>query len=92
MDVVEFIINMKRDDGQNFGTTPILESEPIDIPNAEPCRVNHGLPAYKARLRSLQKAKRDAEERNRKETEKENREREKAILEEYNKDEHCRIS
>lgn len=27
------------------GTTPILESEPIEIPNAKQCRVNHGLVA-----------------------------------------------
>lgn len=28
---------------QYYGTTPILESEPIEIPNAKQCRVNHGL-------------------------------------------------
>ena len=26
-----------------LGTTPILESEPVNIPNAKKCRVNHGL-------------------------------------------------
>ena len=26
-----------------LGTTPILESEPANIPNAKKCRVNHGL-------------------------------------------------
>lgn len=30
---------------QYFGTTAILESEPIDIPNARQCRINHGLVA-----------------------------------------------
>lgn len=93
---------MKKDD-QYFGTTAILESEPVSIPNAKKCRFNHGLvmavpseditfrvfkvPAYKARLKSLQKRKREIEERNRKETEKRNRESEKAVLENYNKNE-----
>ena len=27
----------------NLGTTPILESDLIDIPNVSQCRVNHGL-------------------------------------------------
>ena len=40
-DVVEIIMDMKKD--QYFGTTPILESKPIEIPNARQCRVNHGL-------------------------------------------------
>ena len=80
VDVIKFIMNMNEQ--QYFGTTPILESEPIDIPNAKKCRVNHGLPAYKSRLKSLQMQK-----RNRKETEKENRGLEKAILENYNKNE-----
>ena len=26
-----------------LGTTPILESEPVNIPNAKKCRANHGL-------------------------------------------------
>ena len=26
-----------------LGTIPILESEPVNIPNAKKCRVNHGL-------------------------------------------------
>ena len=26
-----------------LGTIPILESEPINIPNAKKCRANHGL-------------------------------------------------
>ena len=30
---------------QYCGTKPILESEPIDIPNAMKCRENHGLGA-----------------------------------------------
>ena len=30
---------------QYCGTKPILESEPINIPNAKKCRVNHGLVA-----------------------------------------------
>lgn len=42
-DVVEIIMAIKQD--QYLGTKPILESEPIDIPNAKQCRVNHGLPA-----------------------------------------------
>ena len=74
-------------------TTVILESEPINIPNVKKCRANHGLvtavpcedmtfgvfrkPTYKARIKSF--------ERKRKELEKINREREKAILEEYNR-------
>ena len=41
--------------------------------------------AYKARLKSLQKQKREIEERNKKESERRNREREKAILEKYKK-------
>lgn len=61
---------MKKDDDQYSETTPILESEPIDIPDVERCRVNHGLPAYKARLKSLQMQRREIEERDRKETEK----------------------
>ena len=28
---------------QYLGTTPILESEPIEIPNTRQCRINHGL-------------------------------------------------
>ena len=28
---------------QYCGTKPILESEPINIPDAKKCRVNHGL-------------------------------------------------
>ena len=28
---------------QYFGTTVILESEPIDIPNTRQCQINHGL-------------------------------------------------
>ena len=87
MDVVKFIMNLKKDDDRYFGTTAILESEPIDIPNVEQCCVNYGLPAYKPRLKSLQKRKREIEERNRKETEKKNREREEVILENYIKDE-----
>ena len=75
-------------------TTVILESEPINFPNAKKCRANHGLvaavpcedmtfgvfkkPVYKKRRREL-------EYRNRKEAEKINREREKAIFEEYNR-------
>ena len=92
---------MKKNDDQYFGTTTILESEPIDIPDARRCRVNHGLvaavpfedtafgvfrkklPAYKARLKSLQKRKRESEERIKKETERRNRELEKAILKNY---------
>ena len=47
----------------------ILESEPINIPDAKKCRVNHGLPredgvfkreptyAYKMRIKSLEKQK-----------------------------------
>ena len=69
MDVIEFIMNIEKDDDQYSGATPILESEPVSIPDAGRCRVNHGLPAYKARLRSLQIQKREIEERNRKETE-----------------------
>ena len=55
-------------------TTVILESEPINIPSAKKCRVNHGLvtavpcedmtfgvfkrkPAYKMRIKSLEKQK-----------------------------------
>ena len=30
---------------QYCGTTPILESEPINIPDAKKCRANHGLVA-----------------------------------------------
>ena len=30
---------------QYCGTKPILESEPINIPNAKKCRENHGLVA-----------------------------------------------
>ena len=68
---------------QYYGTTVILESEPINIPNTKKCRANHGLMAavpsedmtfgvfrtlgYKARLKSLQKQQRDIEEENRKE-------------------------
>ena len=76
-------MNIKKGDDQYFGTIPILESEPIDIPNAERCRANHELPPYKARLKSLEKRKKEIEERNRKETEKRNRERETAVLEKY---------
>ena len=43
VDVVKIIMDMKKD--QYFGTTPILESDPINIPNAKRCRVNHGLVA-----------------------------------------------
>ena len=62
---------------QHCGTTVILESEPINIPNAKKCRANHGLVAavpsedmtfgvfralgYKARLKSLQKQNREIE-------------------------------
>ena len=58
---------------QYFGTTAILESEPINIPDVKKCRANHGLVTtvpcedmtfgvfralgYKARLKSLQKQK-----------------------------------
>ena len=53
---------------QYLGTTPILESAPIDIPNAKQCRVNHGLVAaipsgditlgaWKARVKSLERRK-----------------------------------
>ena len=100
IDVVEIIMDMKKD--EYFGTTPILESDPIKIPNARQCRVNHGLVtaipsqditlgilqrrkvtlgAWKARVKSLEKRKREIEERNRMEIEKRNREIEKAILE-----------
>ena len=40
----KFIIEMKKDDDDKYlGTIPILESEPINIPNAKKCRANHGL-------------------------------------------------
>ena len=58
----------KRDANQYLGSTPIMESCPIEIPNARQCRVNHGLPAaippgditigaWKARVKSLEKRK-----------------------------------
>lgn len=99
MGVIEIIMDMKKDVNQYFGTTPILESEPIGIPNAKQCCVNHGLVAavpceditlgafkrkpFCARLKSLQRQKREIDERNRKEAEERNREFEKAILENY---------
>ena len=52
VDIVEIIMDIKKnekpgteksDADQYFGVTPILESSPIDIPNARQCRVNHGL-------------------------------------------------
>ena len=65
---------------QYCGTKPILESVPIDIPNAKKCRENHGLVAaiphedmtfgvfrrgptyaYKMRIKSLEKQKREIE-------------------------------
>ena len=57
-----------RDADQYLGSTPILESSPIDIPNARQCRVNPGLVtaipfgditlgAWKARVKSLEKRK-----------------------------------
>ena len=36
---------MNYNEKQYFGTTPILESSPIDIPNARQCCINHGLVA-----------------------------------------------
>ena len=72
VDVVEIIMNMKKDADQYFGTTPILESDPIEIPNARQCRVNHGLVtaipsgditlgAWKAPVKSLEKRKKEIE-------------------------------
>ena len=60
--------NETKNDKQYFGTTPILESAPIDIPYAKQCRVNHGLVAaipsgnstfgaWEARVKSLEKRK-----------------------------------
>ena len=43
MNVVEIITDMKKSGDQYFGTTPILESDSIAIPNVKQCRVNHGL-------------------------------------------------
>ena len=99
-DVVEIIMDMKKKDDQYFGTTPILGSDSIAIPNAKQCRVNHRLVtaipseditlgvlerrkvgAWKARVKSLERQKREIEERNRKKIGKRNREIEKAILE-----------
>ena len=31
-----------NNENQYLGTRPILESDPIEIPNAKQCRVNHG--------------------------------------------------
>ena len=89
---------------QYCGTKPILESEPINIPNAKKCCKTHGLVAaipredmtfgafkrkpayeYKMRIKSLEKQQMEIEKRDKKEFEKINREREKAILEEYNR-------
>ena len=72
VNVIEIIMNMKKDDDQYLGTTPILESDPIRIPNARQCRVNHGLvaaipsgditlSAWKARVKSLEKRKKEIE-------------------------------
>ena len=80
-DTVEIIMNIKknekpetdlekRDTDQYFGATPILESSPIDIPNARQCRVNHGLVtaipsgditlgAWKARVKSFERRKKE---------------------------------
>lgn len=56
------------DANQYLGSTPILESSPVGIPNARQCRVNHGLVAvipsdditlgaWGARVRGLEKRK-----------------------------------
>ena len=75
VDIVEIIMDIKKDEkpktrdvDQYLGLTPIMESCPIDIPNARQCRVNHGLVtaipsgditlgAWKARVKSLEKRK-----------------------------------
>ena len=62
---------------QYCGTKPILESEPIDIPNAKKCRENHGLPREDMTFGVFRG-------RRGKGNKKVSREREKAILEDRN--------
>ena len=85
---------------QYCGTTPILVSEPIDIPNAKKCRENHGLVTaipceditfgvFKRKLGYKMRIK--SLEKQRREIEKRNREIEKArvaFLEKQFQDEH----
>ena len=80
----------KMNNEQYCGTKPILESEPINIPNAKKCRANHGLVtavpcddmtfgAFKRKPNY--KARLKSLQKQQREIEKRNREIEKAILE-----------